>query len=191
MKIGIIGAGNIGGALGEIWTAKGDDVLYGVRPGSNAPGPSGTIAQAASHGEVVALAVPWPAVQDVLREAGNLDGKVLVDCTHGGWDSSSSGAKKIAGWAPGARVVKAFNQTGYENLRHPDFGGHPALTLVAGDDVEAKTIVLALGRDAGLDMVDAGPLASAGLLEGLASLWIQLAFRQGLGRDFAFGLLRR
>jgi 8-hydroxy-5-deazaflavin:NADPH oxidoreductase len=191
VKIGIIGAGNIGGTLGEIWEARGHDVLYGVREGSDAPGRCGSIAEAASHGEVVVLAVPWAAAQDALREAGRLEGKVLVDCTNGGLDGTSSGAEKIARWASGARVVKAFNQAGWETLKNSSFDGHSALTLVAGDDADARGTVLRLGREVGLDMRDAGALANAGLLESLAALWIHLAFRQGLGRGFAFGLLRR
>jgi predicted dinucleotide-binding enzyme len=191
VKIGIIGAGNIGGTLGEIWKARGHDVMYGVREGSDAPGRRGSIADAASHGEVVVLAVPWAAVQGALQDAGGLEGKVLVDCTNGGSDGNSSGAEKIAEWASGARVVKAFNQAGWETLENPTFDGHSALTLVAGDDADARETVLRLGREIGLDMVDAGALANARLLESLATLWIQLAFRQGLGRGFAFALLRR
>jgi predicted dinucleotide-binding enzyme len=165
--------------------------MYGVREGSDAPGRRGSIADAASHGEVVVLAVPWAAVQDALREAGGLEGKVLVDCTNGGSDGSSSGAEKIARWTPGARVVKAFNQAGWETLKTPTYDGHTALTLVAGDDADANGIVMRLGQEIGLDMVAAGALANARLLESLAGLWIDLAFRQGLGRNFAFALLRR
>lgn len=191
MKIGIIGAGNIGGALGEVWEARGHDVMYGVREGSEAPGRRGSVSDAAAHGEVVVLAVPWTAAQDALRQAGGLEGKVLVDCTNGGLDANSSGAEKIAGYAPGARVVKSFNQAGWETLKTPTLEGHAALMLVAGDDADAKGIVIGLGQEIGLDMVDAGALANARLLENLAMLWIDLAFRQGLGRGFAFALLRR
>lgn len=191
MKIGIIGAGRIGGALGEAWTKAGHDVVYGVRSGSEDPGRRVTIAEAASHGEVVVLAVPWSAAREAVTEAGDLAGKILVDCTNGGSDENSSGAKKIASWVPAARVVKSFNQAGFETLQQPAYDGHAAVTFAAGDDMEAKQTVSSLGRDVGLDMIDAGTLANAGLLESLASLWIQLAFRQGLGRGFAFGLLRR
>jgi predicted dinucleotide-binding enzyme len=191
MRIGVIGAGNIGGTLGQIWSAKGHDVLYGVRPGSNAPGTSGSIADAAAHGEIVVVAVPWAAAQNAVREAGDLSGKVLVDCTNGGLDGASSGAEKIAGWAPGARVVKSFNQTGWEHLKDPSFDGHRAVMLVAGDDAEAKAAVRSLGAEVGLEMEDAGPLTNARHLEALAQLWIYLAFRGGLGRDFAFAVLRK
>jgi predicted dinucleotide-binding enzyme len=191
MNIGIIGAGNIGGTLGEAWSAKGHDVVYGVRQGSTAPGRMASVAEAAAHGEVVVLAVPGQAVQDAVREMGNLDGKVLIDATNGAGDASASGAQKIAGWAPGARVVKSFNQAGWETLKDPMLEGHRAVTFVAGDDEAARKVAMQLGEELGLEMVDAGPLASAALLESLAMLWISLAFRQGLGRGFAFGLLHR
>lgn len=191
MKIGIIGAGRIGGTLGEIWSGKEHDVLYGVREGSSAPGKAASIAEAAGHAEVVVLAVPWAAAQEAVRACGDLSGKILVDCTNLGGDASASGAEKIAGWAPGARVVKSFNQTGFEHLQNPMFEGHRALMLMAGDDAEAKAVVRRLGEDVGLEMEDAGGLSNARLLEALAELWIYLAFRGGLGRDFAFAALKR
>jgi predicted dinucleotide-binding enzyme len=191
MKIGIIGAGRIGGTLGRRWTENGHDVLYGVRPGSDAPGKTASIAEAAAHGDVILLAVPWPAAREAVQAAGDLSGKVLIDATNGGYDASGSGAEKIAGWAPGARVVKSFNQTGFEHLQNPVFEGHRALMLIAGDDAEAKATARSLGEELGLEMEDAGGLANAGLLEALALLWIQLAMRGGLGRDITFALLRR
>jgi 8-hydroxy-5-deazaflavin:NADPH oxidoreductase len=191
MKIGVIGAGRIGGTLGEIWSSKGHDVLYGVREGSAAPGRSASIEEAVAHAEVVVLAVPWSAVQDAVRACGSLSGKILVDCTNLGGDAAGSGAEKIAGWAPGGRVVKSFNQTGFEHLQNPIFEGRRALMLMAGDDAEAKAVVRGLGGDVGLEMEDAGGLSNARLLEALAELWIYLAFRGGLGRDFAFAVLRR
>jgi len=191
MKIGIIGAGHIGGTLGEAWRAKGHDVLYGVRAGSEAPEPAAWLAEAVAHGEVIVLAVPAPATEDAVREMGDLNGKVLIDATNGGGDAAGSGAQKIAGWAPGARVVKSFNQAGWETLKDPHLEGHRAVTFVAGDDEAARDLVIRLGEELGLEMVDAGPLTSAALLESLSALSINLDFCQGFGRDFAFGLLHR
>lgn len=191
MKIGIIGAGHIGGTLGELFAARGHDVLYGVREGSDAPGPKGSIADAAAHGEVVILAVPGGAIEGAIQAAGDLSGKIVIDTTNMGGDEGQSGAEKIAGWAPGARVVKSFNQAGWETLKEPLLDGHRAVMLAAGDDEDARKTVIGLGDELGLEMIDAGPLENARLLESLASLWIYLAFRSGQGRDFAFGLLRR
>ncbi len=63
--------------------------------------------------------------------------------------------------------------------------------FLCGDDADAKGVVMKLGQDVGFEMIDAGDLAIARLLEPVAMLWIHLAFRGGLGRDFAFKLLRR
>lgn len=191
MKIGIIGAGHIGGTLGELFSKRGHDVLYGVRDGSDAPGPKGSIAEAAAHGEVVILAVPWGAAEGAVAEAGDLSGKILIDTTNMGGDTERSGAEMIAGWAPGARVVKSFNGAGWETLKEPEIGGRRAVMFAAGDDETARRTVIGLGEELGLETVDAGSLQNARLLESLASLWIYLAFRGGQGRDFAFGLLRR
>ena len=209
MNITVIGAGNVGGTLGRGWAAAGHTVRFGVpdpraakhqplrdQLGAQALGTVGAVAPAA---EVVVLATPWPAVQDALRAAGDLAGKIVLDCTnplqpalagltHG---HTTSGAEVVAAWAAGARVYKAFNQTGYENMAAPGYPTGRAVMFVAGDDPAGKTAVLGLATDLGFEAVDAGPLANARLLEPLALLWIQLAFRLGQGRDFAFGLLRR
>ena len=104
---------------------------------------------------------------------------------------TTSAAEQVAVWAPGARVVKAFNTTGAENMSNPQFGSERASMLICGDDPDAKAAVVGLAADAGFDVVDAGRLASARLLEPLAMLWIHLAYAQGLGTGFAFKLLRR
>ena len=210
MKIAIIGAGSVGGTLGRGWAAAGHEIKFGVRDaakvevvklvkeiGSRA-GADG-IALAAAFGEVVVLATPWEAAQAAIQSAGNLSGKVLIDCTNPlqpglaglSLGHTTSAGEEVSKWATGARVVKAFNTTGAPNMANPRFGGSPAVMFMAGDDLPAKTTVQKLGEDLGFEMVDAGGLAQARLLEPMAMLWIHLAFKQGLGRDFAFGLLRR
>ncbi len=210
MKIGIIGAGNVGGALGKAWARAGHEVKFGVRdPAADkvrnllkaaAGSAAGTVAEAAKHGEVVALTTPWGAAsQDALRHAGDLRGKVLLDCTNplkpdlSGLEVgySSSAAEQVAGWAPGARVVKIFNTTGANNMENPDYDGQPVTMLYAGDDEAAKSVAAQLAREVGFEPVDAGPLRNARLLEPLAMLWIYLAYPGGQGREIAFRLLRR
>ncbi|NIM50921.1 MAG: NAD(P)-binding domain-containing protein [Gemmatimonadales bacterium] len=100
-------------------------------------------------------------------------------------------AEEIAGWAKGARVVKAFNTLGAQNFLNPRFGGQVANMFICGDDVAAKSTVGKLVEELGFDLVDAGPLTSARLLEPLAMLWIRLAYAEGLGPEIAFKLLRR
>jgi len=210
MRIGILGAGNVGGALGRGWANKGHDVFFGVpRPkdaktqdlvrGIGPKARAGTVADAAGFAEVVVLATPWQATQDALRGAGNLAGKVVVDCTNPlnsdftglAVGYTTSGAEQVAEWAKGARVFKAFNQTGFNIMANPVFDGRPAVLFVCGDDDASKPTVLKLATDIGFEAIDAGRLVIARLLEPYAMLWIHLANAQGLGRNFAFGLLRR
>src|SRR5579872_1389369 len=101
MKIGIIGAGHIGGSLGELWAARGHDVIYGVRAGSEAPGQKTDIRGAANDAEVVVLAVPGSAAQESIEACGDLSGRVVIDCTNFSGDGQKSGAERIAGWARG------------------------------------------------------------------------------------------
>jgi predicted dinucleotide-binding enzyme len=210
MQIAMIGAGNVGRTLGAGWVRTGHNVTFGVRDPSATKyqalvqqlGPSAqvtTVAQAAATAPLVVLATPWSATESALREAGDLGGKIVVDCTnplrpdlsgltHGYEDS---GGEQVARWSPGARVCKAFNSTGFNIMEQPELEGHRAVMCVCGDDAEAKRQVLDLTSELGFEAIDAGGLSNARLLEPLALLWITLAYQCGLGRDFAFGLLRR
>lgn len=196
MRIAILGAGRVGRALGTGWAARGHEVVYGVRDPSDprhaglrsveAPG------TAARDADVLVLALPWPAVSDVLAQVETV-GKVVVDATNpiGTPDPAGrSGAERVAELAPGARVVKAFNTVGFETMADTAYPGGTPLMLVAGDDADAKETVLDLAASLGFDAVDAGPLEAARDLERLAVLWIRLA-RGALGREIAFALLRR
>jgi 8-hydroxy-5-deazaflavin:NADPH oxidoreductase len=104
---------------------------------------------------------------------------------------TTSGAEQVAGWAKGAKVFKAFNQTGFNIMGNPAFDGRRAVMFVCGDDDAHKPTVLKLATDIGFEAIDAGSLVVARLLEPLAMLWIHLAYARDLGRDFAFVLHRR
>src|SRR5258708_22376196 len=213
MKIGIIGEGMGGGPLGKRWAAWGHDIKLGGRTpaekkisallaGCGAPASAGGIAEAAAFGEVIALTTPWDATKSAIGAAGKLSGKILVDCTNpvalGGnvmaglaIGHTTSAAEEVARWANGAKVVKAFNTTGADNMANPRYGSDPAVMFIAGDDADAKNRVAQLSNELGFETIDAGPLRQARLLEPVAMLWISLAFAQGLGRNFAFKVLRR
>lgn len=155
--------------------------------------------------DVLLLATPWPAVPAALAELGAelLDGVVLLDATnplgaglrleHGA--GGESGGERVQSLAPGARVVKIFNTTGWANMRDPRYQGAPTVMFYAGDDSAAKRVAHQLAAELGFDAVDAGPLARARALEHLAVLWISLAMGAGgtpsLGRDIALQLVRR
>lgn len=210
MNIGILGAGNVGATLGKRWAASGQTVRFGVRDASKtsvveavAACGAGTsavgVVEAAAFGEVIVLATPWEGVRDALRAAGPMSGKVLIDCTNpllpglAGLEvgHTASGGETVAALVPEARVVKCFNTTGAGNMERPTYSDARTVMFLAGDDPSAKSIVLRLGEEIGFDMIDAGPLAASRLLEPLAMLWISLAYQRGLGRDFAFRLVRR
>ena len=143
---------------------------------------------AAESAEVVVLAVPYTAVPDILNEIGPaLDGKVLVDATNplkadysGLATNGTSGAEEIQKQVPGARVVKAFNTALAAQQADPKVaGGLRADGYVAGDDEEAKATVLGLVEAIGFNPVDAGGLAMARYLEGMAWLNISMQMKNG------------
>ena len=207
MKIGIIGSGNVGGTLGKHWARNGHQIVFSSRhpqseemkklvaeAGANAS--AATIAETVKTNDLLLLATPWPATQDALKNAGNLAGKVLIDATNpllprlAGLEigTTTSGAEQVASWAPGARVVKAFNTVGFNIMENPNFEGQPVL-FYCGDDADAKQTVHQLISDLGFDTQDTGPLKQARLLEPFAMLWVSLAIKNG--REFAFQLLKR
>jgi 8-hydroxy-5-deazaflavin:NADPH oxidoreductase len=208
MKIAILGAGLVGGALGRLWAAKTHHISFGV-PDPNSQRARAAVQELAGRGkamtneravegaDVVVLAVRWGAAEQALRQTGDISGKVLVDATNpltadltglvigNTW----SAGEQVQAWT-GARVVKAFNTLGAVLFGISDFGGIQADGLYCGDDATAKMVVGSLISETGLNPVDAGPLRNARLLEPMAVLWIDLANR-GWGRNHAYKLLRR
>lgn len=211
MRIGILGAGHVGGTLGRAFAHVGHEIIFGVpnpakekyRQLVESIGPKASMAsvqEAAEAGEVVEIATPWPATEEAITSvAGALAGKVIIDSTNPlrpdysglAVPPDSSAAELIAGWAPEARVVKAFNHVGYQVMANPRYTNGAAMALVAGNDEDARTVVLDLARAIGFDVQDAGGIHAARMMEQLCMLWIYLGFTIGLGPDFAFGLLQR
>jgi len=209
MNIGVIGSGNVGGTLGTRWAGLGHKVTFSSRnPESQemkslvakagATARSTTVAEAAQC-EVILLATPWPATRAALESAGSLEGKLLMDATNPlkanlaglEFGNTTSGAEQVASWAPGAKVVKAFNTVGFGIMANPKFGDRSATLFYCGDDASAKQTVHQLATELGFTAHDAGPLSQARVLEPFALLWIKLANVHGYGRDIAFDLMRR
>ena len=213
MKLAIIGAGSVGGTLGTAWAQKaGHEIFFGVRnPQSDkvqalvrslgGKARAGTVAEAAASAGIIVLATPWNGAEAAIRSLGDVSGKIILDATNPlamgpdglgleiGHDTSAG--EKVQGWANGASVFKTLNTTGYGNMADPVFRGVKSVMFVAGDDAAAKPKVIALLAALGFEVIDAGPLRNARLLETHAMLWIELALKRGLGRDFAFAILRR
>jgi len=177
VKIGIIGSGNVGSALGAVWAAAGHEVMFSSRHidhdraladeiGGGAR--AGTPREAAEFGDVLLMAVPYGALPDVGRELADLiDGKVIIDACnpfpHRDGEIANWAREKGAGLAsaellPGARIVRAFNAVGAARMGtvHKDPGrvGMP----IAGDDEDAIAVATRLIREIGFEPVLIGGL---------------------------------
>ncbi len=196
MKIGILGSGHVGGAIGKGLAKRGHAVVFATRDPSGAKQeilsevPSAKVAglqETVDASDLLVIAIPWNVLPEVLKDLKNLEGKILLDATNRFGPAEKSAAEDLAALAPGAKVVKAFNTIGFEHMDAPKFAEKPSM-LVAGDDLEAKKSVMGLSEELGFEAVDAGPLSSAAALESLAKTWVGLT--RSLGRNFAFRVLR-
>ena len=165
MKVGVLGTGDVGRALGRGFVSRGHEVMMGSRDPSSekvrewvakqgSRASSGTNAEAATFGELIVLATKWTGTENALRLAGeeNLRGKVLIDATNPlhvepgkppslALGHTDSGGEQVQRWAPGARVVKAFNIVGNPHMVDPVFPeGQPDM-FICGNDADAKAKV--------------------------------------------------
>jgi predicted dinucleotide-binding enzyme len=211
MRIGILGSGLMGGKLGTIFARAGHEVVFSYARSAKkleklareAKGKAraGTPREAAQKADALLLAVHWSRMDDVLDQAGDLSGKVVVTCslpmnrddTELAVAHTSSGAEQLAKKIPGARVVAAFNTAPsevffgvYEARRR---ARRPSLVYY-GDDRRAKKRTAELIRDAGFDPVDAGPLRMGRYAEPFALLLAQLAYEGKGGPELAYRLQR-
>ncbi len=188
----VVGAGRVGGALGDNLSRLGHHVRYAVRDVGSAHVPPTGIAipldGAAVDGGLVLLAVPFDSVAEVVPRLGLSRGQVLIDATNPfgvGTGPAASGAAVVAAAAgPDVRVVKAFNVLGAEHMSHPVLpDGHRPVLPVASDDAPARALVVDLASAMGFDAVDVGGLQAAGLMEEAARYWGLLAFAGDRGRQ--------
>ena len=196
MKIAIIGAGNVGGALAAKWVSVGHTVVVAGRDetktkakaaatGATAASPK----DAAKGADVVVFAVPWANLLDVAKAAGDLSGKIVIDATNimgPAARTSESPALALAKAIPGAKVVKTFN-TAFAQIHAETTGKaeRPSQVLV-GDDADAKDTVKVLIEEAGFEPFDAGGLDLAPDLEGFARINISLAYGPGKKGPFFY-----
>jgi predicted dinucleotide-binding enzyme len=173
--ITVIGTGNMGTAIAGLAERAGATV--------QAIGHADT--DTAVTGEIVVLAVPYPALAEIAAtRAQELAGRIVVDITNpvnfATFDSltvpaDSSAAAELAATLPDSKVLKAFNTTFGPTLASGTVGDQPTTVLIAGDDAEAKTALAEVVTAGGLQAVDAGTLARARELEAIGFLQITLA----------------
>ena len=207
-SIAIIGAGNVGTALAQALLSRGESVVFGVpdpdkyREQIGKLGPTASVVPtgaAIAAADIVILATPYSAATNIARSVPDWENRILVDATNPlapglaglSVGTTTSGAEEIAKAAHGARVVKAFNTTGAENMADSRYPGGQVFMPVCGDDADARSRVITLATLIGFDAVDCGDLKSARYLEPFAMTWIHMAIKLGQGRNFAFARLRR
>jgi 8-hydroxy-5-deazaflavin:NADPH oxidoreductase len=201
MRIAVIGAGNIGGALARKWAAAGHQVTLGLRDPNNpkarqlvnqlGPGArSAAIGEAIVDADVVAFAIPGKSMAETVSSLGaELDGKIVIDATNNIGASSFNSCATISAAAPRASVYRAFNIYGWENFDSPGYGGQSADLLYAGADGDGRAQVEQLISDVGLRPVCLGGLDKVGLVDSILPLWFTLATEGKLGRHFAFKIV--
>jgi predicted dinucleotide-binding enzyme len=207
MRIGILGSGLMGAKLGTLFARAGHEVVFSYSRSEKKlaklardAGPracAGTPREAARGADALLLAVHWSRLHDVLGQAGDLSGKVILSCSlpMNADDTAlvlahtSSGAEALAKRLPKSHLVSAFNTIPSEVL----FGvfaarrraKRPSLVF-CGDDRRAKKVAVELIRDLGFEPVDAGPLRIARFTEPFALLVAQLAYEGRGGPELAY-----
>lgn len=195
MKVGIIGSGNVGGAVAKAAKSIGHDVTVADLEGSKTLATLGnelgvtttnSNVDALADSDLIVLAVPFGAVETVVAEiADHVGDRTVLDVTNPlktdlsglQTDGGTSGAELIQQQLPQAKVVKAFNTVLAANQASPSVDGVQLDGFVAGDDADAKKNVLHLLEEIGFRPVDVGPLSTARYLEGMAFLNISLNAR--------------
>ncbi len=214
MKVGILGTGDVGRAIGRGFVSLGHDVMMGSREATSAKAQAwareqgarastGTFADAAAFGDIVVLATLGVANESALTAAGpgRLAGKIVIDTTNPlefkpgappalaivGRDSAGERVQRLL---PDAHVVKAFNTVGNALMFKPALAGGPPDMFICGDSAEAKARVTGILKDFGWGVVDVGGIESSRYLEAMCLVWVIAAIRGGT-RDQAFKLLRK
>ena len=214
MRVGILGTGDVGQALGTGFAKFGHEVKMGSRDPSQekvntwvkktgSKASAGTFAAAAAFGEIVVLATLWTATEDIIRLADpkNLSGKVVIDTTNPlvfsagapprlAVGHTDSAGEQVQRWLPDSHVVKAFNTVGNRHMVKPEFPGGPPDMFICGNDAQAKQTVTDLLKAFGWPVIDIGGIEGARYLEPLAMIWILHYLRTKTG-DHAFKLLRK
>ena len=211
MKLAILGSGLMGSKLGRLWASVGHDVTFAyarsdaklARLAEQAGASWASVSDAVQGADAILLAVHWSRIDDVLAQAGDMAGQVVLNCCVPLDDAnrflvvgtSTSGAEELARMRPEARWVGCFNTSPSESF-DPVFArkgrGDPPHLLTYGDDADAKRIAGTLIRDIGFDPLEAGGLTTARFVEPFAMVTAELAYGQpgGPALTYRFDKLR-
>jgi 8-hydroxy-5-deazaflavin:NADPH oxidoreductase len=193
VRIAILGAGHVGSTLGRLWHAAGHDVTFAARDAARPQAlaaelgeraDAASVADAVAVAEVVLVAVPGPAVTDVLQAAGPLDGRVMIDAANS-FRQQQVRMRSLADAFPRARWVRAFNSLSASIMADDNHRKPPWVVFLSGDE-EAKPVVARLIRDAGFDPVDLGDIDDSRLQDPGSALWLSI-----LTHDEATALVAR
>ena len=214
MKIGVLGTGVVGTALGKAFIALGHEVKMGSRTATNEKAAAwaseagelasaGTFADAAGFGEIVVLATLGVANESAITSAGvdRFRGKLVIDTTNPldfsagmpprlAISGNDSGGEAVQRLLPDAKVVKAFNTVGSPFMFRPQFPGGPPDMFIAGNDEEAKARVSAILADFGWGVIDAGGIESSRYLEAMCMVFVISALKTNNWAQ-AFKMLRK
>lgn len=185
MRIGVLGAGKVGLSLGRAWVAAGHEVVVGVRRQPAAAGSypnlrEASLADAVATGDVVVVAVPGIALDEVLTALGSkLAGKLVIDATNRIDRQPMNSLDRYDQLAPEAIVYRAFNSLGFQIFEKPMFGATAADHLYCGPDVEQRATIETLINDIGLSPIYLGGLDQVAVLEACTQLYFALAKLHG------------
>ena len=206
MKIAIIGTGNVGTALGANWKKSNHEIIYGSRNPHDEKhielekfAQVLTLSQAAMLGDVIVLATPWQSTEEAINEMGStLDAKIVIDATNPLKPDLSglliygdnSGGEQVAKWASKANVVKALNSAFAKVMEHPEINGVKPMMLIAGDDASSLNTVAELVDDLGFQSQKMNGISNSRLLEMVGLTLITLGYKEGLGNEIGFSILK-
>lgn len=208
-KVAIIGTGMVGGTLGPRFAELGYDIVYGSRnPSSDkvqsliektAESASADTQSGAVEGvDIIVLAVPWIAAEDIVRGFGDLHDAIIIDAVNpirtgeGGrleiTAQTPSVGEQVQSWQPKAKVVKAFNTVGFHVMANPNRAGGPVTIPLASNHAEAKSKVAKIAQDLGFETFDAGPLSQSAALEAMTMLYMVPYMTGQMDQRFEFYL---
>jgi len=205
MKIAIIGAGNVGGALALGWIKSGHEITIGARDmksdkvtkvtSQNSSIKVKSIDEAALEAEVILIAASPAAVGEIAKQLGNVKDKVIIDAMNSisskpaGFNNTFEALQSLTNCK---NVTKCFNSTGFENMADPKYGNTSVDMFMAGSSIKGKQVAAHLAKDAGFaECYDFGGDDKVALLEQFALAWINLAIFQKQGRNIAMKVIKR